>query len=128
MTTSDATPSTFDLARTPLLPVVGLLYMALGVVLGGAWLLADVRSSLFPTGWVLPAVLVVSGALMTARRRFDIVGVLWGGLTLAVFQLDLATYLDGAALGVEDPAAFDATILTAGMGLVPLVLRGHFRR
>jgi hypothetical protein len=116
-----------SLARTPLLPLVGLLYLALGLVLGGAWLLADVRSSLFPTGWVLPAVLLVTGALMATRRRFDIVAVLWGGLAFAVFQLDLSTYLEGAALGVEDPAAFDATILTALLGLVPLVLRGHFR-
>ena len=100
---------------------------ALGLVLGGAWLLGEARSSLFPTGWLLPAVLVVGGALMVARRRFDIVAVLFGGLTLAVFQLDLAVYLDGAALGVDDPAAFDATILVAALGLVPLVLRPRFR-
>ena len=72
-------------------------------MLGGAWLLGEARSSLFPTGWLLPAVLVASGALMVARRRFDLVAVLFGGLTLAVFQLDLAVYLDGAALGVDNP-------------------------
>lgn len=116
------------LAHSPLLPAVGLLSLGFGLVLGGAWLVGEARSSLFPTGWLLPAVLVTSGLLMATRRRFDLVAVLWAGLTIAVFQLDLAVYLDGAALGVDDPAAFDATILAAGMGLVPLILRGHFRR
>jgi len=116
------------LARSPLLPAVGLLYLGLGLVLGGAWLIGEARSSLFPTGWLLPAVLVACGALMATRRRFDIVGVLLGAIVVAVFQLDLAVYLDGAALGVDDPAAFDATILAAGIALVPLVLRPHFHR
>ena len=128
MTTPDMPDrSAGGVTRTPLLPAVGLLYLGLGAVLGGAWLVGEVRSSLFPTGWLLPAVLGASGALMLARRRFDIVGVLWAGLTLAVFQMDLAVYLDAAALGVDDPAAFDATILTAGLALVPLVLRPSFR-
>lgn len=106
---------------------MGLLYLGFGAVLGITWLMGEVSASLFPTGWLLPAVLGISGLLMALRRRFDIVAVLWGGLTLAVFQLDLSIYLDAAALGVSDPAAFDATILTAGLGLVPLVLRGGFR-
>jgi hypothetical protein len=110
-----------------LLRAVGLLYVGLGLVLGGVWLIGQARSSLFPTGWILPAVLVISGILMVACRRFDIVGVLWAGLVLAVFQLDLAVYLDGVALGVDDPAAFDAAILAAGLGLVPLLLRRQFR-
>ncbi len=114
--------------RSLLLPAAGLAYLGLGVTLGLAWLLGWARSSLFPTGWILPAVLAASGGLMVARRRFDIVAVLLGGLTLAVFQLDLAVYLDGAALGVENPAAFDAVIVVAILGLVPLVLRGEFRR
>ena len=119
---------TAGLARSQLLPAVGLLYVGLGLVLGGAWLTGAARSSLFPTGWLLPAVLVASGALMAPRRRFDIAVVLWGAIVIAVFQLDLAVYLDGAALGVDDPAAFDATILAAALALVPLVLRPHFRR
>jgi hypothetical protein len=123
-----AAPPSGSLARTPLLPAVGWLYVGLGAVLGGVWLVGGVDASLFPTGWLLPAVLVTSGLLMAMRRRFDIVGVLWAGLVLAVFQLDLAVYLDGAALGVDDPAAFDATLITAFLGLVPLVLRPHFRR
>jgi hypothetical protein len=110
-----------------LLSGAGLLYAGIGLVLGGAWLLGEARSSLFPTGWLLPAVLLVVGALMTLRRRFDIVAVLLGALTLAVFQLNLAVYLDGAALGVDDPGAFDATILIALLGLVPLILRPRFR-
>ncbi|MFN8621863.1 MAG: hypothetical protein U0869_14115 [Chloroflexota bacterium] len=114
-------------ARSLLLPALGVAYLLLGAVLGGAWLLGDVQSSLFPTGWVLPAVLLVSGALMLVRRRFDIVAVLWAGLALAVFQIDLAVYLDGQALGVTDPAAFDATVIVVALGLLPLVLRGHFR-
>lgn len=128
MSTPEPTgPPSAGLVRTPLLPAVGLLYLGFGIVLGGVWLVGDIQDSLFPTGWLLPAVLGVSGALMTLRRRFDIVAVLWAGLTLAVLQLDLAVYLDGAALGVDDPAAFDAVILVAGLGLVPLVLRPHFR-
>lgn len=127
MTSPDAPVRSAGPGAQLLLPAVGLIYLALGLVLGGAWLLGEARSSLFPTGWLLPAVLAVGGALMLARRRFDIVAVLFGGLTLAVFQLDLAVYLDGAALGVDNPGAFDATILVAVLGLVPLVLRPRFR-
>jgi hypothetical protein len=111
-----------------LLPSAGLVYLGLGLVLGGAWLIGEARSSLFPTGWILPAVLMATGALMVIRRRFDVVGVLWAALAIAVFQLNLAVYLDGAALGVDDPSAFDASILVAILGLVPLLLRGGFRR
>jgi hypothetical protein len=114
-------------ASSLLLPAAGVLYLGLGLVLGGAWALGEVRSSLFPTGWILPAVLLCSGALMVARRRFDIVGVLWAALALGVFQIDLAVYLDGQALGVTDPAAFDATAIAAALGLLPLLLRGGFR-
>lgn len=110
-----------------LLPSAGLVYLGLGLVLGGAWLIGEARSSLFPTGWILPAVLMATGALMVIRRRFDVVGVLWAALAIAVFQLNLAIYLDGAALGVDDPSAFDASILVAVLGLVPLLLRGGFR-
>jgi hypothetical protein len=113
--------------RSLLLPAAGVVYVGLGAVLGGAWLLGDVQSSLFPTGWILPAVLLASGALMVVRRRFDLVAALWAGLALAVFQIDLAVYLDGQALGVTDPAAFDATVIVVALGLVPLILRSHFR-
>jgi hypothetical protein len=111
-----------------LLPAAGLVYLGLGLVLGGAWLIGEARSSLFPTGWILPAVLVVTGTLMVLRRRFDLVGVLWAALAIAVFQLNLAIYLDGVALGLDDPSAFDASVLVAILGLVPLVLRRGFCR
>lgn len=111
-----------------LLPAAGLIYLGLGLVLGGAWLIGEARSSLFPTGWILPAVLAVTGSLMVLRRRFDLVGVLWAALAIAVFQLNLAIYLDGVALGLDDPSAFDASVLVAVLGLVPLLLRGSFRR
>lgn len=127
MTSPDAPVRSAGSGSQLLLSAVGLAYLGFGLVLGGAWLIGEARTSLFPTGWLLPAVLVAGGALMLARRRFDIVAVLFGGLTLAVFQLNLAVYLDGAALGLDDPAAFDATILIAALGFVPLVLRGRFR-
>lgn len=120
-------PSGAGAARGLLLPAMGIVYVALGLVLGGAWLFGDVDTSLFPTGWILPAVLLVSGALMVVRRRFDLVAVLWGGLAFAVFQIDLAVYLDGQALGVTDPAAFDATIIVVVLGLLPVILRPAFR-
>ena len=127
MTSPDAPVRSAGPGSQLFLPAAGLVYLGFGLVLGGAWLIGEARSSLFPTGWLLPAVLVAGGALMLVRRRFDIVAVLFGGLTLAVFQLNLAVYLDGAALGLDDPAAFDATILIAALGLVPLILRGRFR-
>ena len=71
---------------------------------------------------------MVTGALMVIRRRFDVVGVFWAALAIAVFQLNLAVYLDGATLGVDDPSAFDASVLIAVLGLMPLLLRGGFRR
>jgi len=105
----------------------GLVYLALGLLLGAAWSIGGIESSLFPTGWILPAVLIASGALMTARRRFDIVVTLWAGLTLAVFSLAALLYTDALNLGLDDPAAFDSAIIVAALGLVPLVLRPAFR-
>jgi hypothetical protein len=105
----------------------GLVYLAIGVVLAIAFFLGGVQSSLFPTGWLFPAVLIVSGGLMTARRRFDIVGVLWAGLTAAVFMLGVLVYVNALDLGLDDAGAFDATIIVAGFGFVALLLRPGFR-
>ncbi|MFO1541270.1 MAG: hypothetical protein ACKOTZ_12645 [Chloroflexota bacterium] len=112
----------------PALPIVGALYLGLGAILGVLWAAGLLPGALFPTGWLLPAVLVASGALMVARRRFDLVALLWGVLALVVFQLDLALYLDAAVVGVDDPAAFDAALIAGALGLVPVILRGGFRR
>ena len=109
------------------LPAVGLVYLAAGVVFGVAYLFGGVTSSLFPTGWILPAILVITGTLMSLRRRFDIVGTLWAALTLAVFLIDMEVYFVGLDLRLVDPAAFDATIIVGALGLVPLVLRPRFR-
>ena len=115
-----------ELAGTPLLPVAGFIYLGLGVVFGLVYVVGDVQTSLFPAGWILPLVLVVTGTLMAARRRFDIVVVLWFALALAVFLLDLELVTRGLDLGVTDPAGFDATIIVFALALVPLVLRPQF--
>lgn len=114
-------------AWAPLLRAVGLLYLALGGLLAVAWAVGDVEPSLFPTGWIFPAVLLASGALMAARRRFDLVVTLWAALTLAVFVLAALTYTDALTLGLDDAAAFDSAIIVAAFGLVALVLRPAFR-
>ena len=111
----------------PVLRAVGLVYLALGVLLGAAWLMGGIESSLFPTGWIFPAVLLVSGTLMVARRRFDIVVTLWAGLALATFALAVLLYTDALNLGLDDPAAFDSAIIVALFGLVALVARPAFR-
>jgi hypothetical protein len=110
-----------------LLVVVGLGYLAFGVLLAVVYLSGGVQSSLFPTGWLFPALLIVSGVLMAARRRFDIVATLWGGFTLAVFVLAALIYTNALDLGLDDAAAFDATLIAAAFGLVVLVLRPGFR-
>jgi hypothetical protein len=107
---------------------VGAIYLALGVVLTIVWVIGDVDTSLFPTGWLLPAVLLVTGGLMLIRRRFDLVATLWGALALAVFLLDMSVYIDSLSLGVNDPGAFDPTMVVGLLALVPLVLRPQFRR
>lgn len=104
----------------------GLVYAALGVLLL-AGLAAGVESSLFPTGWLFPAVLLSSGVLMTARRRFDVAFTLWAGLALATLLLGAMLYVDALDLGLDDPSAFDATAMVAGLGLVVLLLRPAFR-
>ncbi len=109
------------------LVAVGLVYLGLGLLLLGAFVVGGVQSSLFPTGWLFPAVLVVSGALMAARRRFDIVITLWAGLALAVFMLGVLVYVNALDRGLDDAAAFDAAIIVAVCGMLALVLRPGFR-
>ena len=106
---------------------VGLVYAAMGLLLGAGVFVAGIESSLFPTGWLLPAVMLLSGLLMTARRRFDIAITLWAGLALATFMLGVMLYVDALDLGLDDPAAFDASIIVAGLGLLVLALRPAFR-
>ena len=110
----------------PVLRGAGVVYLALGALLALAWFVGGIDTSLFPTGWIFPAVLLASGALMTARRRFDIVISLWAGLALAVFLLAVLLYTDALNLGLDDPAAFDSAIIVAAFGLVALVLRPAF--
>ena len=105
----------------------GVVYLALGLLIGAAWLFVGIDAVLFPTGWILPAVLLVSGGLMLACRRFDIAITLWAGLTLAIFTLAALTYTDALTLGLDDPAAFDSAIIAAALGLLVLVLRPGFR-
>ena len=120
-------PSAPEARSDVMLPAVGLVYLAAGVVFGVVYLVGGVTSSLFPTGWILPAVLVISGALMAIRRRSDIVLTLWGALTVAVFLIDMEVYFVGLDLGLVDPAAFDPTIIVGALGLVALVLRPRSR-
>ncbi len=110
-----------------LLVAVGLFYVGLGVIFGIVFVAGGVEASLFTTGWLFPAVLMVSGTLMALRRRFDIVVTLWGGLALAVFMLDVLVHVNALDLRFDDPAAFDATIIVAGFGLVALLFRPRFR-
>jgi len=110
-----------------LLVGAGLAYLALGFVLAVVFIFGGVQSSLFPTGWLFPAVLIISGALMAVRRRFDVVAVLWGSLTLAVFMLGVLVYVNALDLGLDDAGAFDATLIVAGFGFVVLLLRPGFR-
>lgn len=111
----------------PVLVGAGLVYLGLGALLGVVFLLGGLQSSLFPTGWLFPAVLVVSGALMALRRRFDIVATLWAGLSLAVFLLGVLVYVNALDRGLDDAAAFDAAIIVAAFGFVALILRPAFR-
>ena len=125
--TSAPTPSQPDPRWALVLRGAGFVYLALGGLLGIGWLLGSLDPTLFPTGWIFPAVLLASGALMAARRRFDIAVTLWAGLTLAIFLLAALTYTDALTLGLDDPAAFDSAIIAAALGLVVIVLRPGFR-
>jgi hypothetical protein len=121
--TAGASPSLLG----PLLVGAGLAYLGLGVLLAVVFTFGGLQSSLFPTGWLFPAVLIATGALMATRRRFDVVATLWGGLTLAVFMLGVLVYVNALDLGLDDAAAFDATLIVAGFGFVALLLRPGFR-
>ncbi len=109
------------------LVAAGLVYLGLGAVLSVVFVFGGIQSSLFPTGWLFPAILLASGALMTLRRRFDLAVTLWGGLTLAVFLLGVLVYVNALDRGLDDAAAFDATLIVAAFGLLVLVLRPAFR-
>jgi hypothetical protein len=127
---SDAGPSLSDASSSLWstgLAVAGVIYLALGVTLGLAFTVGAVQSSLFPTGWLFPAVLIATGLLMAVRRRFDVVITLWAGMTVAVFMLGVLLYVAALDLGLDDAAAFDAAIIVAAFGLVPLLLRRWFR-
>jgi hypothetical protein len=116
-----------DLAAMPLLPAVGLVYLFMGLVFGAVWLWGGVDTSLFPTGWLFPVVLLVTGALMTVRRRSDVVLVLWFALALAVFLLDNSLVSAALMQGLSDAGGFDSTMIVFGFALVPLLLRPQFR-
>jgi hypothetical protein len=116
-----------ELSRAPILPAFGIAFLALGLLLGIAYWFGGVRSSLFPTGWLFSAILLATGALMTTRRRFDIVMTLWGGMLAATFLLDFSVYMQSLEFGIEQPAGYDASIIVAVFALVPLILRPQFR-
>jgi uncharacterized membrane protein len=124
-----APPSDRSSASLPvtLLVGAGLVYLGLGILLAVVFFFGGVQSSLFPTGWLFPAVLLSSGGLMSLRRRFDLVATLWGGLTLAVFLLGVLVYVNALDRGLDDAAVFDATLIVAAFGLLVLILRPAFR-
>jgi uncharacterized membrane protein len=124
-----APPSHRSSASLPvtLLVGAGLVYLGLGILLAVVFFFGGVQSSLFPTGWLFPAVLLSSGGLMSLRRRFDLVATLWGGLTLAVFLLGVLVYVNALDRGLDDAAVFDATLIVAAFGLLVLILRPAFR-
>ena len=116
-----------ELAGLPLLSSAGVVYLFMGLVFGAAWLWGGVDTSLFPTGWLFPAVLVSTGLLMTFRRRADVVLVSWFALALAVFLLDMSVVTLVLLAGLSDAAGFDATIVVFLFALLPLLLRPRFR-
>jgi hypothetical protein len=120
------TPQPSSIAATALV-ACGFVYLALGALLAVVFFVGGLQSSLFPTGWLFPAVLLASGGLMATRRRFDLVAVLWGGLTLSVFMLGALLYVNALDRGLDDAAAFDSAIIVAAFGLLPVLLRPAFR-
>jgi hypothetical protein len=116
-----------ELRTLPLLPSAGVIYLFMGLVFGAAWLWGGVDASVFPTGWLFPAVLAVTGLLMTARRRSDVVLVLWFALALAVFLLEMSVVTQALLSGLSDAAGFDSTIIVFLFASVPLILRPQFR-
>jgi hypothetical protein len=116
-----------ELGGLPLLSSAGVVYLFMGLVFGAPSLWGGVDTSLFPTGWLFPAVLLSTGLLMTFRRRSDVVLVLWFALALAVFLLDMSIVTTALQGGFADPAGFDATIVVFAFALLPLLLRPQFR-
>lgn len=116
-----------ELGSLPLLSSAGAVYLFMGLGFGAAWLWGGVDSSLFPTGWLFPAVLLSTGLLMAFRRRSDVVLVLWFALALAVYLLDMSIVTQVLLSGLADTGGFDSTIIVFGFALVPLLLRPQFR-
>ena len=116
-----------ELGGLPLLTSAGAVYLFMGAGFGAAWLWGGVDSSLFPTGWLFPAVLLSTGLLMTVRRRSDVVMVLWFAFALAVYLLDMSIVTAVLERGLTDTGGFDSTVIVFLFALVPLLLRPQFR-
>lgn len=116
-----------ELGGLPLLTSAGAVYLFMGLGFGAAWLWGGVDSSLFPTGWLFPAVLLSTGFLMTVRRRSDVVLVLWFAFALAVYLLDMSIVTAVLERGLSDTGGFDSTVIAFLFALVPLLLRPQFR-
>jgi len=116
-----------ELGGLPLLTSAGAVYLFMGLGFGAAWLWGGVDSSLFPTGWLFPAVLLSTGLLMTVRRRSDVVLVLWFAFALAVYLLDMSIVTAVLERGLSDTGGFDSTVIAFLFALVPLLLRPQFR-
>lgn len=116
-----------ELGGLPLLTSAGAVYLFMGLSFGAAWLWGGVDSSLFPTGWLFPAVLVSTGLLMVFRRRSDVVLVLWFAFALAVYLLDMSIVTAVLERGLNDTGGFDSTVIAFLFALVPLLLRPQFR-
>ncbi len=116
-----------ELGGLPLLSSAGAVYLFMGLGFGAAWLWGGVESSLFPTGWLFPAVLLSTGPLMAFRRRADVVLVLWFAFALAVYLLDMSIVTTILDRGMIDTGGFDSTIIAFLFALVPLLLRPQFR-
>ncbi|MEZ4596456.1 MAG: hypothetical protein R3C32_06205 [Chloroflexota bacterium] len=91
-----------EVGALPLLPSAGLVYLFMGLVFGAAWLWGGVHASLFPTGWLFPAVLASTGLLMTFRRRSDVVLVLWFGRARVVYLLEMSVGTPVLLNGLSD--------------------------
>ena len=116
-----------ELRSLPLLQSAGAIYLFMGLVFGVGWAWGGVDASLFPTGWLFPAVLTVTGLLMVVRRRPDVVLVLWFAFALAVYLLEMSVVTQVLMNGLSDAAGFDSTIIVFALALVPLLLRPWFR-
>ena len=116
-----------ELRSLPLLQSAGGIYLFMGLVFGVGWAWGGVDASLFPTGWLFPALLAVTGLLMLLRRRSDVVLVLWFAFALAVYLLEMSVVTQVLLNGLSDAAGFDSTIIAFAFAMVPLLLRPWFR-